>query len=446
MKENDKLDKWLRESLENYQPKIAENSRDRFLNEAAEFTKNSISSDTTSHNGRIYTIIALALLLTVSGLVYWQRSGQQVITNSQLSVKNIKEPTKSNVNTQFPENNRSESSAENKDYRLLQKKGIPQSSLVGKPEFSADNSSPLSEENKTPQFAQVNSTSQSSQVNSTSQSSQFDNISQSSGDDSIVQVNPDFQDGGIQESPKDEPDKKDKQLDNRLYRNTLSIYYRPEVVWNVIGNEKNIHNFGIECNTRIFNGNYLFGTGLGVSLTKGYYEYAIEYNEYLGNYNRLDSISFNWDAQRFMMEQTVHTSSQEVFDTAVTTEYARLDRKFIYLQIPVTLGYDILNTNNNTLGLRFAPILSVLLSKKPVDFRYEAGNNKIVQINRITPDRVKTNWQLNAGICYGRRLGESLWLEIEPRFSYYFNSVYEKSDNSYSPMGASIRVAMGIKY
>lgn len=233
---------------------------------------------------------------------------------------------------------------------------------------------------------------------------------------------------------------------HRFMNQTLSLHYRPEIVWNVIDNEKLIHNFGAEWQTRLFSGNYLLGTGLGASLTRGYYEYAIKYNEFLGNYQQLDSITFNWNPREFSMETTVHTSEETVFDTVIKVNTARVYRDFIYLQIPLTMGYDIVNKPRYSLGIRFAPILSVLLSKKPVDFRYEAGNDRIVQINRITPDRVRTNWQLNAGINYSRRLTNTFWMELEPRFTYYFNSVYEKSDNSSSPMGASIRVAVGIKY
>ena len=146
------------------------------------------------------------------------------------------------------------------------------------------------------------------------------------------------------------------------------------------------------------------------------------------------------------MEQTRHTSEQVVFDSAVKTNYARVYRKFTYLQVPLIMQYDLISREKYSLGLRFTPILSVLLTKKAVDLKYDAGLNQVIQINRITSERVHTNWQLSAGISYRRKLSSNLLLEAEPGFSYYFNSVYEKSNDSSSPFGASIKIAIGIKY
>lgn len=243
------------------------------------------------------------------------------------------------------------------------------------------------------------------------------------------------------------PGKKPERIRESKFRNnSLYLYYNPEIIWNIIENEKLMQGFGIGWQTHLFNNDYIIGTGIGLLKSKGYYQYKVDYNEYLGNYQRLDSISFTWNASEFSLEQTRHTSNQVVYDTVVISEHANVYRDFQYLQIPFTLGYDFIKTNRFSAGLRFSPVFSVLLSNKPVDFKYDPGINQLIQINRITADRVKTNWQLRGGLSFTRSLGNSLFIEIEPQYIYYFNSVYEKSESKSSPYGASVRIALGIKY
>lgn len=456
MKENDRLDNWLRKSLEDYRPVAGSSARDRFL---AEAEISNTSSTGSSNHGKFYTLLSFVLLIAVSGLLNWQTdSSTEVIASKPLVAKQLNSNSSNERKTSYTnaENasdiaqQKSETKNETSSAKLVNYSGkviknqkteldnktiVATSAAIDIDEINSNagetNIQPVeSPETKNPTLPAIGESKSSLQ-----------NISNLQSEAEITY--PLTEKTNIQRPPQD-PEKKNDY--NRFFNQSISLFYRPEILWNIIDNEKLAHNLGLDWNTRLFNGDYLLGTGFGLSFTKGYYEYAVEYKEFLGNYTRLDSITFNWNAREFSMEQTMHTSEEEVFDTAVTTDYARVYRKFTYLQIPLTLGYDVVRTGNTTLGFRFAPVLSVLLAKKPVDFRYETGQNKLVQVNRITPDRVRTNWQLNAGINYGRRLTESLWLEFEPRITYYFNSVYEKSDNSSSPMGASIRVAVGIKY
>lgn len=462
MKEDAKLDKWLREGVDNYRAVASESAKSRFMAGAAELTGTSGNTASAGFfNRRFYTLLAIALLLVGSGLVLWYTGvipsdgseeypavkavqGPDRINGKELKNESSKLPVRD-----LPAKEKLMDIPEKESLVALQAKnvetGIPaMESLTDLPEKESLIDLPDKESLiDLPEKENLDDISDKEDLTDVPVNETLNDIADKEPVTEVpVETAPAEPVGIMPAEGADKPEPHSQ----RVFGQSLSLYYRPEIIWNVIGNEKGVQSFGIDWNRRLFSGNYLAGTGVGLSLTRGYYEYAIEMNEYLGVYNKLDSISFNWNAREFNMEQTLHTSQEEVFDTAITTDHARIDRKFVYLQVPVTLGYDLVNRPNTTFGLRFAPVLSVLLSKKPVDFRYEPGKNKIVQINRITPDRVKTNWQLTGGLCYGRRLGESLWLEIEPGVAYYFNSVYEKSENSSSPLGASIRVALGIKY
>ena len=145
------------------------------------------------------------------------------------------------------------------------------------------------------------------------------------------------------------------------------------------------------------------------------------------------------------MIPTIYTSELQVFGEETKLDYAKVYRQFVYLEIPLLLGYDFIIKPAYSLGFRFAPILSVLLTNKAENLIYDGGLNQIIQINKITPERVQTNWQLSTGINYTRKAGNHLSFEIEPQFGYYFNSVYQKSDHTDLPYSIGLRLAIGFR-
>ena len=225
----------------------------------------------------------------------------------------------------------------------------------------------------------------------------------------------------------------------------FSVYYRPEITFNLIENKKVSQNFGLEVHYRFFNNRYNVRTGLGVSVSKGYYEYATLYNEYLGSYSKLDSITFAWDDRNYYLLPTYYKSNQEVFDDTISTDYSRLYKQHYYLLIPAIFGYDFYNNNSWRIGLRAGPQLSLLIETQDLQQVKNPGMNKIVQINQITPDRISTNWQIQVGINIGYETRKRLFYEIEPQFNYYFNSVYETSNQAKTPWSIGLRFSVGLK-
>jgi hypothetical protein len=224
----------------------------------------------------------------------------------------------------------------------------------------------------------------------------------------------------------------------------MGIYYRPEMIFNIIENDKWIHNFGMEFTFHPFNPRYVIRTGFGLSISKGFYEYKVDYNEYLGSYNALDSVTFSLAENNFNLIPTYYFSTSDVYNENLSSYYTKLYRRFIYLQIPLELGYDFYKTGSFSMGVRTGPMLSLLINQQTTDLQLDPGKDKIVQINRITPERIAANWQFMAGFNFTKTLNHVI-LECEPRVSYYFNSVYEKGDQTKAPYSVNIRFAVGLK-
>jgi hypothetical protein len=449
MIEHNEIDNILEDSLKSYSPKADDRHRSRFLEEASTFA---VPQTNRNFRRNKYIVGGLLLLVFMTGMVF------VFITNTEEIPS-----TSALVNRQMHEAENLK--PENQQHEVINQVQSP--TIINKPEEkqrSSNTENSMAEirvrsnkiDNQTNLIVEEKPGTETVETPILTDNSilveaqnEFENqvINEVDVKKSVLESESIPTEIQTQSAPgqteKDIPERKPARNGNHTAM--FNIYYRPEMIFNIIENEKLMHGLGTEFQYKMFNNKYVLGTGLGVSISNGYYEYAINYNEFLGTYKKLDSISFDFNEQIFQMTQTVHTSESQVFDTATQTEYARVYRQFVYLQIPFLMGYDFVTKENYSLGIRFSPILSILLTNKPVDFQYDAGQNQIIQINRITPERVQTNWQLIAGFNFTRYSKNRLFFEIEPRVTYYFNSVYQKSDHTNPPYGFGLRLGIGLR-
>ncbi|MFH1296633.1 MAG: hypothetical protein ABIJ04_05085 [Bacteroidota bacterium] len=229
---------------------------------------------------------------------------------------------------------------------------------------------------------------------------------------------------------------------SREWQYAMSAYFSPEWMFNTLEGDKYVSNFGLEESFRY--GRYSLRTGIGLSITRGTNELMVEYNDYLGSFDQLDSISFNWDEKNYHLIPTYYLSNKEIWDSLLQLDYPKVIKRYTYLQIPLILGYDVIRKSWFSLGFRAGPILSLLMKSKTLLNDYDPGKNRIIRINQVTPDRIQTNWQIQGGINVSLHISRRFGLELEPTIKYYFNSVYEKSDATKKPWSVGFRASFSI--
>jgi hypothetical protein len=173
---------------------------------------------------------------------------------------------------------------------------------------------------------------------------------------------------------------------------------------------------------------------------------VIETNPYLGSYQKLDSMTYHWDSRHYYLLKTIYTKPQNVYGSTLNYTWYTLAMQYTYLQIPLNLGYDFLEKNWFTLGVRFGPVMSVLLQTQVLTSAYSAGKDKIVMINDISPDRIHLNWQAMAGINAAFRLSHRFILELEPNMRYYFDSVNEKLSPTAKPWSVGLQTSFLVNF
>ncbi|MEI7662823.1 MAG: hypothetical protein WCK34_11510 [Bacteroidota bacterium] len=224
---------------------------------------------------------------------------------------------------------------------------------------------------------------------------------------------------------------------------SVGIYYSPEWMFNTLEGTKFINNAGI---AGVFQfGRFSIRTGAGISITKGTNELSVAYNDFLGTYEKLDSIEFKWSNPDQTYIPTKYMSRQQVWDSLMKIESLKVVKRHTYLQVPMIMGYDFWQSERLSVGFRAGPVMSVLLSSKQLSAAFDPGTKRIISINDIAPEQVSLNWQAMAGLNTSFRLTKELRIEVEPWIMYYFNTVFEQPDPAWKPWSAGIRAALMVK-
>lgn len=433
MNNQDKFDNLLRDSVNNHKPQPAPALKEAFMSKAVQHT-------TTKSYKTLYVVALTVLLLLVAGVSSW------------FLLPLISTEEKPTITTQTQP-----ASLDNSIAQATEETAKTTQALVNENSVIENTLSPINVQPSTQKLHPQ--TPPQEQFSNTAESEKSLALTGEAESTVVDELVPDYTskndtEKGEEEAHKDTEnreltDNSKKSAPERPFGSyksnsniSLGVFYRPELIYNIIENEKLIHNVGFEVQYRFFGNRYSARTGVGLSVSKGYYEYAAEYKPYLGTYSALDSITLTLAANNFHLIPSYHHSERQVYDADTLTFYQKVYKQHIYLQLPIEFGFDFLKTEAYCLGIRLGPTLSILANDKTVNFVFDPGKDQLIQINQITPERVKTNWHFSGGINYSRKLGHFV-VEVEPRAAYYFNSVYEKPGNTARPYSFSLRLAIG---
>lgn len=451
-KQQDKVDEFFKEALQDHTVVPSEAAKAAFLKEAATLE----GSEKFNRNWYFYLLAVILLGLISAGLFFARSNHSEKKTSSTISNSFHDKKIKSNVNIKQSElhptekqeiplatthiqktNNNNPQKKNNKNVNLIHS-SLVQKNELSSPDFSSPtiknhlSQTPLSE----PQTKQL-VTEPASPMNTQPLS---ENVIMA---DSLKKTTIKTVDTLIPQNSSTGSPKPGSGTNPKNWNLAIGGYYAPEWLFNTLEGEKYVNNFGVEGTFHI--GRYSIRTGAGLSITKGTNELAVNYNDYLGDYRKLDSIDFNWDPTHTKLLPTYYFSKENVWDSLLKVANTKIIKRYTYLQVPLILGYDFWRNEHFSIGLRVGPILSVLLETEQLSENYDPGKNRIVQINMITPERIQTYWQFMLGVNAAYNISRRFGLELEPDIRYYFNSVYEKPTNNKKPWSLGCRVAFLIK-
>jgi hypothetical protein len=209
---------------------------------------------------------------------------------------------------------------------------------------------------------------------------------------------------------------------NRRASWQLGIFFTPEVVFYPDDSIPNQRSYTFEATGRWVKNEFFIESGLGLSFSSDDGNYAIDYEKFLGSYDDVYNVTFD-TTESGAVVPIYHTNLVNVYDSIDRYKVEQTKNRYTYLQIPVYIGFQK-EVNRFGWFIKGGPILSLLIHENIPE--PDAGNDKIISVDRQMPGRVNSTWQLgfSAGMTY--QLSPKVSIAIEPTFRYYLSSQYQR--------------------
>lgn len=211
---------------------------------------------------------------------------------------------------------------------------------------------------------------------------------------------------------------------------SIGLHFTPEKMYNSPDDHADKNIFSIDLSLIYQVNKYILQTGLGYTYFENDHNYRVNYQEFLGTYNDLDSIAFTYDPgsnsvipNYFWTETTVYDTVNQALESGITNHYSTL-------QIPLLIGYKIFEKKRFSMFVKGGPLISILISKNEPGATYYSPDKRVTSIDYATPSRTNFNWQFQGSIGLGYQINQRFGLAVEPTIKYYFNNIYGRNKNA----------------
>ncbi len=225
---------------------------------------------------------------------------------------------------------------------------------------------------------------------------------------------------------------------------TQGFYFTPEVMLNDFDSVTILPAYSLNYEpTYHFNNHFFirFGAGLQYARDRGFAKIDYTTEEVVGTYEDVYDITF--DSIDGNLVATYHTKTTEVWDIVRHIYVSEITNKYLYLQVPVLLGYHKKATKLNWFFYG-GPAINMMLSKWIEEPAKGIEEDNLINLDNKLPVRSSYYMQLwfGAGIEY--KFSKKVALALEPNYRYYFNQVYK--DDAYKRGLSSFGLRVGIVY
>ena len=212
-----------------------------------------------------------------------------------------------------------------------------------------------------------------------------------------------------------------------LYRSpwALGLLITPEWIYYPGDSIVRKNSYSIELAAIYQKDQFILRSGIGVAVSNDNGNFVInwETNDSTGFYYGINS--FEIDAEN-PDSPIFDTFVETVYDSVAHASHAYPDNQYTYLQIPLLVGYKVLDVNRFSCSLMGGPVLSLLIHEDEKTVGFSDIDATLINIENNTPKRLNTSWQFMFSAGFNYRISNSLSLTLEPTYKYYIRSVYEQ--------------------
>ena len=180
--------------------------------------------------------------------------------------------------------------------------------------------------------------------------------------------------------------------------------------------------------------------------------YSADNGEYNINYQSYDSVGYYLSVVSFTFDPInpdsiiFNTKSVDIFDTVQHCEISRLQNNYSYLQFPLLVYHKLFNFKGISCSVKAGTMFSILIGKNEPEVDYSNKEAFLIDINRQTQTRLKTNWRIVAGLRFKYQLSGKIDIVCEPTYMQFINSIYENKKNTVSKNPHIIGLRAGLLF
>ncbi|MBK7215168.1 MAG: hypothetical protein IPH88_18140 [Bacteroidales bacterium] len=242
-------------------------------------------------------------------------------------------------------------------------------------------------------------------------------------------------------SPKPESPKKSKK--------PSQIKFEPGFRYNIDlpldgSNAEPVHSLNVEG--KVYWGKFYIYSGAGYALTNGFHQYEVKYNDYLGQYKKLDSITFAWDQKHYHLMPSYYMTETDVYDSSLQIDYYSLQKRYTRIRIPLMIGYDFYQKGRFSFGVQAGAEWDIFAGAREKEGSYSAGTKKIISVNGLSDELSKNRLFLIADFSVACQLSKRIYLLAEPRLNYLIPSSTSAGSQSGQDISPMFRGSLLIKF
>jgi len=209
---------------------------------------------------------------------------------------------------------------------------------------------------------------------------------------------------------------------------------------NIYPEGQNRNDYSLEFVAAYEKSRFILEGGIGANYTSESAKYRINYSTY-------DSVGFYVGVTSFNVDPL--NPDSVIFETSMKNLYDSIDHfrinentnKFVYLQIPLRIGYRVLELNRFSIDIKAGVLFSLQVYKDIPGVPYQGSDAEQIEVIRQYPDRLTTTWQYTLGIGLNYNINNKVRFTLEPIYRQYIKSVYSPT----SEFPASSPYSFGIR-
>ena len=203
-------------------------------------------------------------------------------------------------------------------------------------------------------------------------------------------------------------------------------------------------NYWLNTGVTYHMGRFSIQTGVGLG-------YVFDHGDYRVNYKSKDSIGFFTSIVSFIVTPgnviVFTTKDIPVYDSLQHLADDRAISRYTYLHIPLMLGYELVETNRFSFGIKAGPAISLLIGSKEASPFIDYPNARLIRIEDNSLSRVKFNWEIQVALDLEYRLVKNFSIYAEPSYKHYFKPFETQESNLTSAKDPySVGIEIGARF